>query len=165
MLLVPFITSFIILRLYSGLISRTIFIAESSNNYSCANMRLLIAERSPILRKRLTRLFSDLGYISLVAFVQDLAEVQKIASEEHPDVIVVDLDFPNYKNLKILAALKDKIIHPKVIIVLTEATEPRYLSLFQDSGADIVFNKKDDLNKFVGHLNLMDGVIKNTPLV
>lgn len=124
-------------------------------------MRLLIAERSLILRNRLTRLFSDLGYISLVAFVQELSEVEKTALEENPDVIVIDINFPDTANLKMLAALKARIMHPTItLIVLTETSEPRYINQFQEAGVDIVFNKKDDLNKFIGHLNLMDNVLK-----
>ncbi|MEI6750004.1 MAG: response regulator [Bacteroidales bacterium] len=118
-------------------------------------MRLLISERSPILRKRLTRLFSDLGYISLVAFVDELNDVQKIALEEKPDVIVIDIDFPGRNNLKILQALKNDIKHPK-LLVLTETIELKYIRQFQNSGVDMVFNKKDDLNKFIGYLNQME---------
>ena len=126
-------------------------------------MRLLIAERSPILRKRLTRLFSDLGFISLVAFVKELADVNKIAKEENPDVIVIDMNFPNPTNLELLTTLKDEIKHPK-ILVLTETIEPRYIEQFHDSGVDMVFNKKDDLNKFIGHLDLLDDVVKETEI-
>lgn len=142
---------------------RTIFTAEEYNNYTYANMRLLIAERSPILRKRLTRLFSDLGFISLVAFVKELADVNKIAKEENPDVIVIDMNFPNPTNLELLTTLKDEIKHPK-ILVLTETIELRYIEQFHDSGVDMVFNKKDDLNKFIGHLDLLDDVDKETEI-
>lgn len=127
-------------------------------------MRLLIAEGSPILRKRLTGLFSDLGNISLVAFVQNLADVQQMALAEKPDVIVIDIGFPTLANLSMLAALKDETKHPQVI-VLTETAEPRHIRQFKNSGADMVFDMKDDLNTFVGHLKiLVDGVSK-TPVV
>lgn len=128
-------------------------------------MRILIAERSLILRKRLTRLFSDLGYISLVAFVEELNDVKKTALQENPDVIVMDINYPNHTNLLMMAALKEEIIHAKVIIILTETSEPRYIKQFQEAGADVIFNIKDDLNKFIGHLNLMDELLKNTSLV
>jgi DNA-binding NarL/FixJ family response regulator len=127
-------------------------------------MRLLIVEKSPILRKRLTRLFSELGYVSLVAFVEELDEVQKIASEEKPDVIVIDMDYPNPNNLKMLTLLKKEINRPKLVII-TETIEPKYIRQFQDSGADMVFNIKDDLSKFIGHLNLIDGVVNKTALL
>lgn len=125
-------------------------------------MRLLIAEGSPILRKRLTRLFSDLGYISLVAFVEKLDDVLKIALEEKPDVIVLDIDFPNLLKLKIIRALKEEIKHPR-IIVLTETIEPRLIRKFKNAGADTVFETKDDLGKFIGYLGILDeGVEKTT---
>ena len=127
-------------------------------------MRLLIAERSPVLRKRLTRLFSDLGYFSLFALAEELSAVQEIALEVKPDVIVMDIDFPNDTNLKILAELRDKIKNPK-LLVLTESIEPRYTKQFHNSGVDMVFNKKDDLNKFIEHLNLLDDMIKKPSLV
>jgi DNA-binding NarL/FixJ family response regulator len=126
-------------------------------------MRLLIAERSPILRKRLTRLFSELEYVSLVAFVEELGDVNKIALEVRPDVIVIDIDFPNQANLRIISLLKTKIQHMKTLI-LTETIEPRYIRAFINSGADLVFNKKDDLNSFIGHLKLINDRVR-TPIV
>jgi len=84
-------------------------------------MRLLIAERSPILRKRLTRLFSELEYVALVAFVEELAEVHAMALEIKP--------------------------------------------AFKNAGANMVFNKKDDLNSFIGHLKIINDVEIKTPIV
>jgi len=126
-------------------------------------MRLLIAERSPILRKRLTRLFSELEYVSLVAFVEELVDVHNIALEVKPDVIVIDIDFPNRPNLKILSVLKAELQQLKTL-VLTETTEPRYIRAFKNSGADMVFNKKDDLNIFIGHLKLINDVVLTSPV-
>jgi DNA-binding NarL/FixJ family response regulator len=127
-------------------------------------MRILIAEKSPILRKRLTRLFSELEYVSLVAFVEDINEVSKIALEVKPEIIVIDIDFPSLANLKMLFVLKTEMLHLK-ILVLTETIEPRYIKAFLNSGADMVFNKKDDLNNFIVHLKLISDVKKTTPIL
>jgi len=127
-------------------------------------MRLLIAERSPILRKRLTRLFSELEYVALVAFVEELAEVHAMALEIKPDVIIVDIDFPNRRNLKMLSELKTGIMALKTIL-LTETIEPRYIKAFKNAGANMVFNKKDDLNSFIGHLKIINDVEIKTPIV
>ncbi|HEX7410783.1 MAG TPA: response regulator, partial [Bacteroidales bacterium] len=85
------------------------------------------------------------------------------AKEENPDVIVIDMNFPNPTNLELLTTLKGEIKHPK-ILVLTETIEPKYIEQFHDSGVDMVFNKKDDLNKFIGHLDLLDDVDKETEI-
>lgn len=127
-------------------------------------MRLLIAEGSPILRKWLTGIFSDLGNISLVAYVQKLADVQQMALAEKPDVIVIDIGFPTLANLTMLAALKGETRHPQ-IIVLTETAEPRYIRQFKNSGADMVFNIRDDLNTFVEHLKFLVDRLSKTPIV
>lgn len=127
-------------------------------------MRLLIMEKSPILRQRLTRLISEHGDVSMLAFVEDIREVQKTVFRENPDMIVIDIDFPSNSTLQTLSALKTGLKR-RSILVLTETMEPRYIREFLKAGADMVFNKKDDLNKFIGNLSLMNNVAKQAPLV
>jgi DNA-binding NarL/FixJ family response regulator len=121
-------------------------------------------EKSPILRRRLTRLISEHGDVSMLAFVEDIREVQKTVFKENPDMIVIDIDYPSNSALQTLSVLKTDYKR-RLIMVLTETLEPRYIREFIKAGADMVFNKKDDLNKFIGHLNLMNDVAKQTPLV
>jgi DNA-binding NarL/FixJ family response regulator len=123
-------------------------------------MRILIAEQSPILRKRLTRLFSELEFVSLVAFVEELSQVKQISLKENPDVIVVDIDFPSRANIKMLNALENKAAQTRILL-LTETIEPRYIRQFKNSGVDMIFNKKDELNEFISHLNKIEGSLKS----
>jgi DNA-binding NarL/FixJ family response regulator len=112
-------------------------------------------ENSPILRKRLDTLLSILEFISLVSFIEEISTVPDAVSELAPDLIIIDIDLPSRAYFKMLEQINNEYIQVKVIVI-TETIEPRYIRQFKNSGAGMVFNKVDGLNKFIAHLNILN---------
>jgi hypothetical protein len=163
-LLVIFVTCFIAIQLYPVQVHRIIFTPADYIHHTNETMRLLIAEGSPILSERRTRIFSDLGNLSLVAFVGNPAEEQKSALEEKPGIIAIHFGFPDPDNLRMIFRFDELNSTTGNNSAYRNFRTPVHKKNQTCRGQVRISQKKDDPSTFILHLNKMDKAVKQIKL-
>ncbi len=80
-------------------------------------IRVVIADDHPILREGLMRLLEDDGGFEVVGQAADGAEAVRLAREQHPDVLLLDLAMPRASGLDALRELSASGAGPKVLLL------------------------------------------------
>ncbi len=82
------------------------------------NVRIVLADDHPAVRKGLIQVFSEEGDLEVVAECCD-GETALVAIREHaPDVAVVDLRMPRATGLDVLKRLQSEAVRPPVILLV-----------------------------------------------
>jgi len=108
-------------------------------------MKVLIADDSELMRKRLIKLISGLKGIDVIE-AEDCGETIKIIRELNPDVVILDIRMPGGSGINILHQIKKKKTGPTVII-FTNYPYPEYRKKCMELGADFFFDKSTEFNK------------------
>lgn len=103
-------------------------------------IRLAIAEDHTIVRWALREALSKADDIEVVGESGTAAETLTMVEEKHPDVLVLDITFPDKSGYDVLDELKKKENAP-LVVVLTWHTEPSYAARAIASGAHGFLNK------------------------
>lgn len=99
-----------------------------------AKIRVLLAEDQTMLRGALAALLELEPDIQVVAQAANGREAERLTRETKPDVVVTDIEMPEWTGLEFAAALKDSGSKASVIILTTFA-RPGYLRRALDAGA------------------------------
>lgn len=89
-------------------------------------IKLLIAEDQTMILGALAAMLEMEGDIEVVARATNGADALALAEENHPDVIVTDIEMPGLSGLELAAALKERG-HPARVIIVTTFARPGYL--------------------------------------
>lgn len=103
-------------------------------------IRLAIAEDHTIVRWALREALGKADDIEVVGEAGTAAETLTMIDEKHPDVLVLDITFPDKSGYDVLDELKKKESAP-LVVVLTWHTEPSYAARAIASGAHGFLNK------------------------
>jgi len=103
-------------------------------------IRLAIAEDHTIVRWALREALGKADDIEVVGEAGTAAETLSMIDEKHPDVLVLDITFPDKSGYDVLDELKKKESAP-LVVVLTWHTEPSYAARAIASGAHGFLNK------------------------
>jgi two-component system response regulator DesR len=97
-------------------------------------IRVLLAEDQAMVRGALAALLELEPDIRVIAQAANGREAERLAREMRPDIVVTDIEMPEWTGLEFAAALKDSGSKANVIILTTFA-RPGYLRRALDVGA------------------------------
>ncbi|MCK4828363.1 response regulator transcription factor [bacterium] len=104
-------------------------------------IRVLIADDHPIVREGLKQILSKSIDITVTGEAGSCREVLKMTSQNHFDVVLLDIKMPDRMGLDILDELKSK--HPKLpVLILSTCPEEQYAIAAMRSGAFGYLEKK-----------------------
>jgi len=109
-------------------------------------MKVLIADDSELMRKRLNTIITCIEGIDVIREAKDCGETIKIIRELNPDVVILDIRMPGGSGIDILHQIKKKKTGPTVII-FTNYPYPEYRKKCMELGADFFFDKSTEFNK------------------
>ena len=99
-----------------------------------AKIRVLLAEDQTMVRGALVALLELEPDIQVIAQAANGREAERLTREMKPDVVVTDIEMPEWTGLEFAAALKESGSKASVIILTTFA-RPGYLRRALDAGA------------------------------
>ncbi len=111
-------------------------------------MRLIIAEDSEILRERLVEILSEIDGVDIVSEESDASRVLESVERFEPDLVILDIQFPEGNGILILEAIK-KRQNPPIIIMFTNYPYLQYRKRCMDAGADYFFYKTTEFEKLI----------------
>jgi DNA-binding NarL/FixJ family response regulator len=111
-------------------------------------MRLFIADDSDILRTRLKEILSEFEEIEVVGQARLANEALESIRRLAPDVVILDIRFPNGSGIDVLETVKKENIPTKVII-FTNFPYLQYRKKCFDAGADFFFYKAIEFEKLI----------------
>jgi two-component system response regulator DesR len=97
-------------------------------------IRVLLAEDQAMVRGALAALLEMEPDIQVIAQAANGREAERLTREMKPDVVVTDIEMPEWTGLELAAALKENGLKANVIILTTFA-RPGYLRRALDAGA------------------------------
>jgi two-component system response regulator DesR len=105
-----------------------------STSAKSATIRVLLAEDQAMVRGALAALLELEPDIQVIAQAANGREAERLTREMRPDVVVTDIEMPEWTGLEFAAALKDSGSKASVVILTTFA-RPGYLRRALDAGA------------------------------
>jgi two-component system response regulator NreC len=109
-------------------------IGAVSEAESTANIRIVLADDHPVVRRGLRLLLDDEEDFEVVAEAGNIADARRFVLGHHPDVLLLDLNMPGGSTLEAIPKLLTEF--PKTrIVVLTMQQEPAYAREVLAAGA------------------------------
>lgn len=106
----------------------------SASATKAGKIRVLLAEDQTMVRGALAALLELEPDIQVIAQAANGREAERLTREMRPDVVVTDIEMPEWTGLEFAAALKENGSKASVIILTTFA-RPGYLRRALDAGA------------------------------
>jgi DNA-binding NarL/FixJ family response regulator len=114
-----------------------------------ADMKVLIADDSAIVRERLVGLLSELPEVEIVGEARTTEEAAQSIQQLRPDVVILDIQMPGGgSGIDVLRAVKERQSAPRVIM-LTNHSLPQYRDKYLAAGADFFFDKSTEFEKVI----------------
>lgn len=110
-------------------------------------MKLLIADDSIEIGKRLKALFSQMDGIDQVETAYTIKETI-LALNDQPDILVLDLRFPNGSGLDVIRHINNSCVKP-FILVLTNYPYPQFRQRCLELGVQFFFDKTAQLDQAI----------------
>lgn len=107
------------------------------------NVRVVIADDSAPVRKRLAAFLRTVGGVEIVGQAQDAAEAITSVRQLKPDVIILDIRMPGGGGIGVLEDLR-KEEPPPVVIMLTNYPFAQYRRKCLEAGASFFFDKSTE---------------------
>lgn len=129
------------------------------------NTRIIIAEDEEMFRTILTRYCQIWGF-SVVAACDNGRDAILEAARLKPDMMLLDLDMPNYSGLEVAAALRKKF--PKIrLVVISGVLQPKCIKQALKLGVDGILDKRRDTFDKIGDVlpKILDGEHYYSPTV
>jgi DNA-binding NarL/FixJ family response regulator len=98
-------------------------------------IRILLVEDHKIVREGTRQLLEQVTDLTVIGEAADGEEAMHLATELHPDVIVMDVRLPKLNGIEVTKAIKAR--HPNMrILILSAYDDDRYVFPLLDAGAD-----------------------------
>lgn len=109
-------------------------------------MKVLIADDSEPIRKRLSDLISELEGVEIAGQAGSVTDAVDSVIRLKPDVVILDIRMPGGSGLDVLEKIKKSM--PWVcVIMLTNYPEAPYRKKCQEAGAEYFFDKSSEFEK------------------
>ncbi|NWF76115.1 MAG: response regulator transcription factor [Nitrospirae bacterium] len=109
-------------------------------------MKVLIADDSAEIRKRLSNMILNIQKVDLIEQADNVEEAIQIIQNSKPDVVILDIQMSGGNGIDVLSTITKKNNYP-VVIMLTNYPYPQYRDLCFEYGADFFFDKSDEFEK------------------
>ncbi|MCL5028991.1 MAG: response regulator transcription factor [Bacteroidetes bacterium] len=109
-------------------------------------MKVLIADESEIIRKRITKLLSSFNKIELIAESESARDTAESIRTISPDVVILDIQFKDGTALDVLHEIGKDDCKP-FIIVLTNYNVQAYIKEYSKYGVKYFLDKSKDFIK------------------
>lgn len=110
-------------------------------------MRVFIADDSPLVLERLTRMLSELpGTVELIGQASDAREAAEAIRRLKPDVVILDIRMPGGSGIDVLRQIKRERAAP-VVVMLTNYSYHQYRDTCMAIGADFFLDKSTEFEK------------------
>ena len=111
-------------------------------------MKILIADDSRLIRKKMKALLSDIPEIKEFAEAENAGEAIVSIEVLKPDIVILDIKMPGGGGIKVLEEINKKNL-PVKKIVLTNYPYFQYKKKCLELGADYFFDKSTEFIKVV----------------
>lgn len=99
-------------------------------------IRVAIADDQPLIRSGVTQLLQSEADIAVVGHAEDGAQAVKLASELHPDIILMDIRMPQLDGIEATAKIcADPALRETRVLILTTFEEDEYVVAALRAGA------------------------------
>jgi DNA-binding NarL/FixJ family response regulator len=123
---------------------------EEGNGETNRPIRVLLADDHTMFRQGLAGLLASYGGLEIIAQVPNDREALRLAQEENPDVVVMQVQMPFERSKESLRKMsRISPAAPKVVIV-TMFEEPRYVRELMDLGASAYLLKSVSVEHLTG---------------
>ncbi len=110
-------------------------------------MKVLIADDSEFIRDNLSKLLKTSESIQEVYVAETVKESIELMNAVQPDVLVLDIKFPDGTGFEVLDEAKNKKEKSPVVLIFTNYPFDHYKSKSYNGGADYFFDKSTDYDK------------------
>ena len=122
---------------------------EEEQTKTSLPIRVLLADDHTLFRQGLAGLLASYGDLEIVSEVPNDQEALKLAQEEKPDVVVMQVQMPFDRSKESLLKMSRVSAAPKVVIV-TMFEEPRYVRELMELGASAYLLKSVSVEHLTG---------------
>lgn len=109
-------------------------------------MKIVIADDSDILRKRIKESLNEIDDIEIVGEAKNGIEAVKVIREKNPDFVLLDIRMPKMNGLEVLKKIKAETGNAK-ICVFTNYPYSEYKTKCLLEGADYFFDKNTNFRE------------------
>src|SRR5918998_2034029 len=113
------------------------------------SIRVLLADDHTLFRRGLAELLASHGGLEIIAEVPNDQEALRLAQQEKPDVVIMQVQMPFERAKESLQKMRDISPAPKVVIV-TMFEEPRYVRELMKLGASAYLLKSVSVDHLTG---------------
>ena len=106
----------------------------------------LIVDDSPVIRRRLVSMLSEIPGVKLVGEAAGAVEGAELIRNEQPDVVILDIRMPDRSGISLLEDIKNEPERPTVII-LTNYPYSAYQKRCMELGASHFFDKSTEFTE------------------
>ena len=122
---------------------------QERNGETNRPIRVLLADDHTLFRQGLARLLASYGGLEIIAEVPNDQEALRLAQQEKPDVVVMQVQMPFERSKESLLKMSRISPAPKVVIV-TMFEEPRYVRELMYLGASAYLLKSVSVDHLTG---------------
>ena len=122
---------------------------QERNGETNRPIRVLLADDHTLFRQGLARLLASYGGLEIIAEVPNDQEALRLAQQEKPDVVVMQVQMPFERSKESLLKMSRISPAPKVVIV-TMFEEPRYVRELMYLGASAYLLKSVSVEHLTG---------------
>jgi DNA-binding NarL/FixJ family response regulator len=112
-------------------------------------IKVLIADDHTLFRQGLAKLLVSYGGLEIIAQVANDQEALRLAQEEKPDVVIMQVQMPFERSKESLLKMSEISPPPKVVLV-TMFEEPRYIRELMNLGASAYLLKSVSVEHLTG---------------
>ena len=122
---------------------------EGNSETNRPPIRVLLADDHTLFRQGIAGLLASYGGLEIIAEVPNDREALRLAQQEKPDVVLMQVQMPFERSKESLLKMRDISPAPKVVLV-TMFEEPRYVRELMDLGASAYILKSVSVEHLVG---------------
>ena len=105
-------------------------------------MRAILIDDYPPLLAALATLLRTFERVQIVGRAHNGSDGLKLATEQDPDLVLVDFSMPDMDGVAVTRELKSRP-HPPKVVVMSFHAEPEYREMAMHAGADAYLVKTD----------------------
>ena len=116
-------------------------------------VRVFIVEDSPLIRKRIMDNLRSIGGFVVVGFAESEDDAVAAITETEPDVVVTDIRLKEGNGIEVVRQVRQaSLTSPPKIYVLSNYASPEYRHECELVGADAIFDKSGEYDRFLDTL-------------